>query len=396
MATSKKPLTVSSYFALENIQRPEHPDLKFYLFHAPAADLQKWAAIDRLAPTKPKAIQRGLNKTKVRRIEEYLNAPFPNTVATSVVVVFNEGSARFEKTKGKASEPGSKGTLFVDWDPKHPAATIVDGQHRVIGASKVNNGSIHLNVVGIVGADQTEGAFQFLVINNNSSKVSPSHVKALFTDYKEEELLERMLASGSTNIDEKKITALDYFDRGVDSPFKGQVRWAKNENGFVVPNALEAGLAEIQNRSALLSIQDFELDVFTEMWATIKRHWPTLWNSESHLLEKACVPAVTAYICDSLEKMRLFGDADMQLTDPATLNSEVIRVLKMLEPNFFTVQWSTTGLDTRAGQDLLLNDFRQMSSNLRGGRPWHMNLEIVGAAAASDGGTTKSARPRKT
>ena len=119
--------------------------------------------------------------------------------------------------------------------PKLPAATIVDGQHRVIGAKDVKDGSIQLNVVGIVGADATEGAFQFLVINNNSSRVSPSHVKALFTDYKEDELLERMLQSGSTNIDEKKITALDFFDRGLDSPFKGEVKWAKNTSDSWFP-----------------------------------------------------------------------------------------------------------------------------------------------------------------
>lgn len=304
MATAKTPTKTSPYVALENVQLSDHPELKFYLFHAPAAEIYQWAVVDRLGPSKPKSIQRSLNKTKVRRIEEYLSAPYANTIATSVVVVFGEGMTTYQPSKPIGKEPQGHGKLLVHWAPKLPAATIVDGQHRVIGAKDVKNGTIQLNVVGIVGADQTEGAFQFLVINNNSSRVSPSHVKALFTDYKEDELLERMLQSGSTNIDEKKITALDYFDRGPDSPFNGEVKWAKNANGFVVPNALEAGLAEVQNRSALLSIQDVELDVFTQIWATIKARWGSLWGSESHLLEKACVQALTAYICDSLEKMR--------------------------------------------------------------------------------------------
>lgn len=389
MPAAKVPKNTKQYGALENIQRSDYPNLKFYLFHAPASEIYQWAVVDRLGPGKEKSIQRSLNKTKVRRIDEYLNAPFANTIATSVVVVFAEGMTKFKATKSHC------GTLEVHWAPKHPAATIVDGQHRVIGAKDVRNGSVSLNVVGIVGADATEGAFQFLVINNNSSRVSPSHVKALFTDYKEEELLERMLQSGSTNIDEKKITALDYFDRGPDSPFKGDVKWAKNANGFVVPNALEAGLAEVQNRSALLSIQDVELDVFTEMWSVIKGHWKSLWGAESHLLEKACVQALTAYICDSLEKMRLFSDSDFQLTDPDVLKREVVKVLKMIEPDFFEVEWTTTGLDTRAGQELLSGDLRQMSSNLRGGRPWHTDLETVSVAAVSQGITKKGSRPRK-
>lgn len=395
MATTKSPTKTSEYGALENIQLSDHPDLKFYLFHAPASEIFQWAVVDRLAPGKQKSIQRNLNKTKVRRIDEYLSAPYANTIATSIVVVFGEGMTTFKPVKPIGKNPKGYGTLEVHWAPKLPAATIVDGQHRVIGAKDVKNGSIQLNVVGIVGADATEGAFQFLVINNNSSRVSPSHVKALFTDYKEEELLERMLQSGSTNIDEKKITALDYFDRGPDSPFKGEVKWAKNAEGFVVPNALEAGLAEVQNRSALLSIQDVELDVFTEIWATIKNQWKALWSSESHLLEKACVQALTAYICDSLEKMRLFSDTDLQLTDPDVLKAEVIKVLKMIEPDFFEVEWTTTGLDTRAGQELLQGDLRQMSSNLRGGKPWHSDLETVSVAAVSQGITKKGSRPRR-
>ena len=389
MSEAKTPTKKSEYGALENIQISDYPNLKFYLFHAPASEIYQWAVIDRLGPGKQKSIQRSLNKTKVRRIEEYLNAPFANTIATSVVVVFGEGMTTFKRSKTHC------GTLQVHWAPRLPAATIVDGQHRVIGAKDVKDGSVRLNVVGIVGADATEGAFQFLVINNNSSRVSPSHVKALFTDYKEDELLERMLQSGSTNIDEKKITALDYFDRGPDSPFKSAVKWAKNADGFVVPNALEAGLAEVQNRSALLSIQDVELDVFTEIWSVIKGQWKTLWSAESHLLEKACVQALTAYICDSLEKMRLFSDSDLQLNDPDVLKREVVKVLKMIEPDFFEVQWTTTGLDTRAGQELLRGDLRQMSSNLRGGKPWHADLETVSIAAISQGITKKGSRPRK-
>ena len=395
MVTAKNPTKECKYGALENIQRSDHPNLKFYLFHAPASEIYQWAVVDRLGPGKQKSIQRSLNKTKVRRIDEYLSAPFANTIATSVVVVFNDGMTTFSPVKSLGKGPRDCGTLKVDWAPKLPAATIVDGQHRVIGAKDVRGGSLQLNVVGIVGADATEGAFQFLVINNNSSRVSPSHVKALFTDYKEDELLERMLQSGSTNIDEKKITALDYFDRGPDSPFKGKVKWAKNRDGFVVPNALEAGLAEVQNRSALLSIQDVELDVFTQIWSIIKVQWKILWSAESHLLEKACVQALTAYICDSLEKMRLFGDFDLELTDPDVLKGEVVKVLKMIEPDFFEVEWTTTGLDTRAGQELLRGDLRQMSSNLRGEKPWHTDLETVSVAAVSQGITKKGSRPRK-
>lgn len=383
------PSKTLKYVAIENVQRTDAPNLKFYLFHAPAAEIADWAIVDRMSPENRKGIQRVLNRTKVRRIEEYLSAPFANTIATSVVLVFNKNAVDFVEANDGV------GSLVINWTTAQRAATIVDGQHRVLGASGVVDGALHLNVVGIVGADGTEAAFQFLVINNNSSKVNPSHVKALFTDYQEEQLFDRMLKSGSTNVDEEQLTALDFFDRGADSPFLGQIKWEKNNKGFIVANALEAGLAEVNNRSNLLSLQDVELDSFTVIWSTIKGKWEHLWTKDSHLLEKATIQALTGYICDTLEKLVLFADDGIQLSDPDVLEQEVQKVLKRLDPAFFEVEWTRTGLDTRAGQELLQTDFRQMAANLRTNKSWHVGLDIVGVAAVAGGMTKKGSRPLK-
>lgn len=382
-----------SYIALENVQRTDTPKLKFYLFHASASEIFQWGLIDRMSPESPKAIQRRLNKTKILRIEEFLAYP-GNTIATSVVVVFNKSAISYKEGKPSSAGDSAFGRLEVSWTAKEAAGIIVDGQHRVIGAHAYGK-DIRLNVVGIVGADDTEGAFQFLVINNNSSKVSPSQVKALFTSYKEEALLKRMLDSGSTNIDSEKITALDYFDGGSDSPFKGQLKWAKNAKGTIAPNALEAGLGEVQNRSALLAIGELELDTFTVIWSTIKKTWPALWNEESHLLEKACLQALTAYICNSLENFRSHSDEGVDYSDPKVVAREVVKVLNKLETSFFEVQWGTTGLDTRAGQELLLTDLKRMAANLKSGATWHDGLELVNIGAVSGGQIKKGARPSK-
>ncbi|WP_338638369.1 DGQHR domain-containing protein [Burkholderia pyrrocinia] len=380
------------YLAIENVQRPDSDKLRFYLFHAPASEIYQWAYIDRMSPEKPKAIQRRLNRTKVLRIKEFLEYT-GNTIATSIVIIFHDNAVNFEEYE-VADHAGGFGKLSVTWKPNEPAGIIVDGQHRVIGSHEFEE-DVNLNVVGITGADDTEGAFQFLVINNNSSKVSSSQVKALFTSYKEDDLLTRMLDSGSTNVDEEKITALDYFDGGSDSPFKGELKWAKNQSGFIVANALEAGLSEVQNRNTLLSVVDQELDTFAAIWNVIKIDWAHLWNSESHLLEKACVQAVTAYICDSLEKLLIFSDGEVDYSDPDVLAKHVRQVLKKMEPNFFDVQWAMTGLDTRAGQELLLSDLKKMASNIKAGRPWHLALETVNIGAISGNQTKKAARPTK-
>lgn len=379
------------YLALENIQRTDSTGLRFYLFHAPASDIYQWAHVERMSPENPKAIQRRLNRTKVLRIKEFLEYP-GNTIATSVVIIFNNKTTEFEEYEIDGS--AGVGKLSIKWSQDKAAGIIVDGQHRVIGSNEVEE-NVNLNVVGIVGADDTEGAFQFLVINNNSSKVNPSQVKALFASYKEDDLLQRMLDSGSTNIDAEKITALDYFDGGADSPFKGLIKWEKNANGFVVPNALEAGLSEVQNRSSLISVVDFELDTFAAIWNVIKSDWASLWTVESHLLEKACIQALTAYICDALEKLLIYADDDVDYTDPAILAKNVRQIIKKLEPNFFNVQWVMTGLDTRAGQELLLSDLKMIASNLRAGRPWHTQLETVNIGAIIGEQTKKTARPKK-
>ncbi|MFK4448683.1 putative dinucleotide-utilizing enzyme [Caballeronia udeis] len=204
-----------------------------------------------------------------------------------------------------------------------------------------------------------------------------------------------MLDSGSTNVDEDKITALDYFDGGSDSPFKGELKWAKNQSGFIVANALEAGLSEVANRNSLLAVVDQELDTFAAIWNVIKKDWANLWNPGSHLLEKASVQAVTAYICDSLEKLLIFADGDVDYSDPDVLAKHVRQVLKKMEPNFFDVQWAMTGLDTRAGQELLLSDLKKMASNMKANRPWHISLETVNIGAISGEQTKKAARPTK-
>ncbi len=389
-------LQTRNYFALENIQREASPELKFYLFHAAASEIFQWGFIDRMTPETPKGIQRRLNKTKVRRLKDFLTYD-GNSIATSVVVVLDPGAAEFEASKSDGSD-SHHGRLRLKWKPKKPAGVIVDGQHRVIGAHEFQADSgedIHLNVVAIIGADDTEGAFQFLVINNNSSKVSTSQVKALFTSYKEEELLQRMLDSGSANIDSDKISALDYFDRSIESPFKGQLKWAKNKDGFIVANALEAGLREVEDRSSLLAVQEVELDTFVGIWSAIHGTWGHLWGNTTHLLEKASVQALSAYICETLEKMRNFADDEVDYNDPDELAASVKKVLKRIDPAFFDVQWSKTGLDTRAGQEFLISDLRQMASNTRNKKPWHWELETVSIGAVSGNQTKKAAKPKK-
>lgn len=364
-------LNTYSYDAIENIQRNARDgSIVFYLFHAPAIEISKWGLIDRMSEDNHKGIQRLLNRNKVKGIVSYLkNKEYTNTIATSIIVVLNKDSVSFANK-----------TITIKMPDANQPGVIVDGQHRVIGAkeyAEMDNESINLNVVGILGADDAEGAFQFLTINNNSSKVSPSQVKALFTSYKEDQLVRRMMESGSKNINSDKISALDYCDGIEDSPFHKQIKWAKNAGGFIVPNGIESGLTEVATLSANLSIEGDELSFFLSLWAAIKEHWNSLWNQDSQLLKKVTIQCLTSYIVDQLISIRLYTSDDIDFKDPDCVKAYTIKILDSLSTDFFSATWTLKSLDTLAGQAILKEDIGRIASNIKNKRPWPTGLQTI-------------------
>src|SRR6185437_16588144 len=91
-------------------------------------------------------------------------------------------------------------------------------------------------------------------------------------------------------------------------PFRGLIKWPRNSDGFIPPNALEAALAETRDRGARLAIVDLERDVFLAMWAIIKDVRRSEWTRDSHLLQKVGIYALTVYILDSLMAAQQVSD----------------------------------------------------------------------------------------
>ncbi len=139
-----------------------------------------------------------------------------------------------------------------------------------------------VNVVAILGADDTEKAFQFLVINSKASKVSPDHIRALALHYEEGALKER-LTTARLSLD-PNVGFVGLVNDGEDGPFRGMISWPITPKGsrIVTPTAIEASIANIQQRK----VRDFEsddvlLEFFYTIWRQIKARWPELWNADS-------------------------------------------------------------------------------------------------------------------
>ncbi len=207
MTTSKKKATTQpssaetklatqfSYNALHCAQRKDSNAPTFLLFHASAAEIATWADVERLSTTSKTGAQRPLRELKVAKVARFLAAEVKNTIPTAVVIAIDAGSAHFQA-------PGGTGcgqlTLTVKQAGKKPGL-IIDGQHRVFGTLKFSSDT-HLNVIGLLGGDDSERAFQFVVINNSATKVSKDHIKALNLQYDPTKLNKRLVASAGVSM----------------------------------------------------------------------------------------------------------------------------------------------------------------------------------------------------
>jgi DGQHR domain-containing protein len=377
------------YYALTYRQRGTRGP-RLLIFHAPAEDIKAWADVDRMTPKNPTGAQRPLRELKYKKITRYFAAGPENTIPTAIVVALDENAVSFSGFADPARSAAQHGLLTITPKGKHKPGLIIDGQHRVYGAADAAEG-IQLNVVALLGADDTERAFQFVVINNSANRVSADHIKALNLSYSVDALNKRLLQSARLGIQEETYESLQVIDRGEESPFRHQLKWQRNAKGFIVSNAVEAALKETRNRSELLGIGDLEIDFFLFIWSLIKKKWPHLWNERTHLLQKVSIVSLTIFILDALATHRGMSPDRVDYTVEATARQAIERAIEKIPEDFWTVQWSVKELDTRFGQDIVVRTLRLITANALNDRPWYEGLEMVSPAAVK---TPKRAQRR--
>ena len=384
-SAAKKPTMQFSYTALHCAQRKESNAPTFLLFHASAVDIASWADVERLSTTNKTGAQRPLRELKVAKVAKFLSAGVKNTIPTAVVIAIDTKSANFQ-----ASEDAGCGqlTLTLEQGGKKPGL-IIDGQHRVFGALKFSS-DMHLNVIGLLGGDDSERAFQFVVINNSATRVSKDHIKALNLQYDPGKLNKRLVASAgvSMGVSEDKYDDLALLDSSA--PFKGLIDWPTNKSGFIAANALEGALAETKDRAHLLGIEDFETDVFLQIWGKIHALRKVLWTpppkgssgdqGESRLLMKVSIYALTVFILDSMVAKLRTADDPVDFTDVDTLDALVERIVSRIPSQFWTTEWKSMELDTASGRKIVLDALGVIDSNVRYGRTWYDGVGIIDPA----------------
>lgn len=384
--TSAEKATKSfDYVALQCAQRKEAKAPIFLLFHASAAEIADWADVDRLSDANRTGAQRPLRKLKVGKVAKFLAADVRNTIPTAVVIAIDQGAAVFKAAKGAAC---GQLTLTIHAAAKKPGL-IIDGQHRVFGALKYSP-ETHLNVIGLLGGDDSERAFQFVVINNSATKVSKDHIKALNLQYDPTSLNKRLIAGAgvSMGVSDEKYEDLALLD--ITPPFKGLIEWPTNKNGFIAANALEGALAETKDRAHLLGIEGLETDVFLQIWGKIHALRNELWTAPpkgasgnpgaSRLLMKVSIYALTVYILDSMVAKQRTADEPIDYTDVETLDALVDRIVSRIPVEFWTTEWTSKELDTASGRKTILDALGVIDSNVRYGRTWYDGVGMIDPA----------------
>lgn len=355
------------------------------LFAAPAKDVGQWAAIHRRTDTAT-GTQRKLSKAKVNAIKKFFLGDERNTIPTAIVVTLNIALEDFKDVQLElpAAHP------MKDWvklltisvaegvTENAKPGVVLDGQHRLLGMKQYSE-SCMVNVIALLNIDDMEKAFQFLVINNKAAKVSGDLIRTLGLDYREVDLSKRLETARVAMHD--NLTFVGYADTETESPFKGLVSLVVDDGTqaqrFIQPSAIESSISYIQSKKVReLEDEDALCDFFYSIWRPIKAAWSDLWASESKLLNKAGIIAMTTYMTEALVSRFDFGD-DLNITDSEQLEPLVEQFLQSLTPEFWRREWKPSSYDTRGGRDQIIQSLTRISRNLKSDRPWADDVEIL-------------------
>lgn len=352
------------------------PDL--VVFHAPVGDILKFSIVDELGPNS-RGPQRQQKEARVVAIKKFLEADPKNTIPTALVLAFSTGSTSF-------ADGAHGGVLEIDWS-KGPAATIVDGQHRLFGVDSFDP-NIEMPVIGLLDADEEERAFQFLVINNKSSKVPATHVKALLARMQNGNL-SRRLRGAKLAFDVAGIKDVDLVNSDPDSPFFENIDWSTTveQNRIVQATAIELSLAYLSS----LQVPEFEdrdvrRSVFLTIWKTIKTIWPSLWIKDSRLVSKVGIFCLTRFIADRISQWADSDDLEIEVTDLDQIKGLTEKMLSHMDAKFWTTPWAeraSGGYDTNQGRDRVITALTQLYRNGRRDIAWYTDIDIIDPVAGA-------------
>ncbi|RJQ27554.1 DGQHR domain-containing protein [Candidatus Parcubacteria bacterium] len=349
----------------------------FCIFCAPVGEILEWSAIKRLNEQDDPGPQRRTSRAKVLAITRYLDKEERNTIPTSIILTLDLPKNAIQDVFLKNGEMPAKLKLltFKTEDTGQKPGLIIDGQHRLLGVANFDP-NINVNVVALINADDTEKAFQFLVINNKASKVSSDHIRGLALEYKENELAERLKVARLTL--HPNVGLVGLVDTEDISPFRGIVKLPIDNSAgrIVVPASIETSLSYIQQQKLKqFESEDVLMDFYYGIWGTIKEKWGDIWNNQSKLLSKVGVVCMTEYMTDALVASYDLGILD--IADPDGVKNSVQNLLETQRKEFWSTEWTSTSYDTRAGREIIKDSLIQVARNVRSNNQWYDDIDII-------------------
>lgn len=343
-------------------------------FKAKVSEIKLWADVKELGP-KSWGPQREGKEARVDAIENFLRADNRNSIPTAIIVAFEPGVAIINNGNLEINKEGF-------------SATIVDGQHRLMGMSQFD-GDMYAAIVGLLDTDSVEQAFQFLVINNKSSKVPATHLKALLAKMKDTALPNR-LKGARIAFSANGVTDVDLVNSIPDSPFFETIDWTitPEANRWIPATAIEQSLEYIGGLGIPeFTDQDIRRSVFLAIWSVIKADWGPLWIKESRLISKVGILSLTRFIIDRITSWADSEDVEIEITDLDQISNQTSKIIKYMDPDFWTTPWADKakgGFDTAQGRDRFLIALTQLYRNGRRDLPWYSDIEIIDRAAAKE------------
>jgi DGQHR domain-containing protein len=382
---------IFNYDCLKVQQRKDPACPSFLMFSAKVGEVLQWAEIERHTHESQDGPQRINKPYKTRAVKSYFEVNESNSIPTSIILGFKPGSVEVSDHPdcdklsslsfrlNEVSIDSGENSESAEMSEFQKVATVVDGQHRLLGMAEFDP-ELYVNVVGIFNADDAEIAFQFLVINNKASRVSSDHIRSLSLHYDKEALNDR-LNKVRLNLD-ANLRFVGFANELEESPFKGILKLSSNrdDSKLVAPAAIEESVNYIRSQSLpeLTNDDDMIVGVFFAIWGHIQKTWPDLWCKGSHLFKKVSVICLTQYVVNLLLSRYDWGDLD--LFEPSSVDAEIKRIVAGLDQNFWNsdvTEWTAKGLDTQAGRKMLLDALDQMVRNIRRGEAWSNDIGMI-------------------
>jgi len=361
-----KASTSKTYACTFFTQRDNKNAPSFCVFAASAGDVLEWSDIERLGPG-VKGVQRRENIAKRKQISKFFENEI-NTIPTAVIIALDQS---------QVSANEDLLTIPTGVSSKKPGL-VIDGQHRLLGISDFDH-NIKVPVVAIMNASDTEKAFQFLVINNKGSKVSQNHIKALALTFKPKDLSSRLKAA-KIALDNERLGHVEIIN-GKGSPFANRVDFptTKGKLKKIVPESFEKSLQYIESLNLpKLDDHDIQRDFFIAIWKAVVASWgDAVFADNCKLTEKVGVICLSRYLIDRLAAMADMDEVDLDLSDFSEVSLQVAKLLKRQTLELWNAKWKGSGYDTALGHTKVIEALVRISRNIKDGREWGTDVDIV-------------------